>query len=82
MFYILFIPLKPFSDPSCPVDGGTEITPIRIEMTYQIIKVIKVKEYNRSTRPPHYRGQAFRGAMFSWCTLHIHSPTYREYIKG
>ena len=44
MIHIIFILIKPFSDPSCPMDGGIvileETSPIRIEMFHQRIKVI------------------------------------------
>ncbi len=43
MIHIIFILIKPFSDPSCPADGGIvileETTPIRIEMFHHRIKV-------------------------------------------
>ena len=44
MIHIIFILIKPFSDPSCPMDGSIvileETTPIRIEMFHHRIKVI------------------------------------------
>jgi hypothetical protein len=43
MVYIIFMLIKPFSDDSCPVDGGNvileETTPIRIETIHHRLKV-------------------------------------------
>ncbi len=44
MIHIIFMLIKPVSDPSFPVDGGIvileETTPVRIEMFHHRIKVI------------------------------------------
>ena len=44
MIHNIFILIKPFSDPLCPMDGGIvileETIPIRIEMFHYRIKVI------------------------------------------
>ncbi len=44
MIHIIFILIKPFSDSSCPMDGGIvipeKITAIRVERFHYRIKVI------------------------------------------
>ncbi len=49
MIHIILILIKPFGDPSRPVDGGTvileETTPIRIEMFHHRIKVINQNNF-------------------------------------
>ena len=58
MIHIIFILIKPFSDPSCPMDGGIvileETTPIRIEMFHHRIKVITQNNFGLICSDPSF----------------------------
>ena len=85
MIHIIFILIKPFSDPSCPMDGGIdsqETTTIRIEMFHHRIKVIAQNNFVLICSDPSLKGDKWIQTMPAKCPPQHSRATGSPHCRG